>query len=611
MDTAAPAEILGVDLRQLASDLVREITAWDSEIAQVKERWEQVLAIYRMDGTATQINIIDGMEGYATGVMTSKIDALVGNLTTAFFGTSPYWQCITNGPDSEQSDELERALQDIADKSGIEQTIAQACLKAALFNFGMVIAHPDEGDDGEFKGIKTDWIDPTHAFIWPLNVETIDRVRSVGHRYYLPQWEVEQLIEAGEFYDYGSFGGSNTKEHELITGNDDFPSDIFSGVEDAQVELFQIIRKMKVEGKWGWYLIDFGFAGQQVLSFKPYPYRMPWYSFIRLLRTEKRIIGNDSVGFKAKGAQLLINDLVTTLVHGSYMSAFPPIFIQGGALKAGTQRIVPGGMYEIDSIGAKMEACPSNFNPGIIPEMIAQNESWMESVVGVSRLATNQNVPSDTKATTVNALTLNDQRRQNTIYETASEGIERLGQILLMLFQAHYQEISAAYEGKTKLEDPSVLENKYVLKVTGKAGANPAELGAKLQSMIQLAMIPGSPLDLPSTIMQTADSADLPFDVKRLEKNDYTQAVAIVQQMEQAQIPITEVLQYGLKEWSDIQHAKAAGSAVGKLNDQTAGAEPFPAGGGQIDPSGGGQASPAGIAENGGMLPGGPAPVPA
>lgn len=570
-------------MRQLASDLVREITAWDSEIAQVKERWEQILAIYRMDGTATQINVVDGMEGYATGVMTSKIDALVGNLTTAFFGTSPYWQCVTNDAQSEQSDDLERALQDIADKSGIEQTIAQAALKAALYNFGMVIAHPDEGDDGEFKGIKTDWIDPTHAFVWPLNVETIDRVRSVGHRYYLPQWEVEQLVESGEFFDYGAFGGSNTKEHELITGNDDFPSDIFSGVEDAQVELFQIIRKMKVGGKWDWYLIDFGFAGQKVLKFEKYPYRMPWYAFLRLLRTEKRIVGNDSIGFKAKGSQLLINDLVTTLVHGSYMSAFPPTFVSGGSLPSGTRTIVPGGLYEVDGIGAKIEAAPSNFNPGIIPEMIAQNESWMESVVGVSRLATNQNVPSDTKATTVNALTLNDQRRQNTIYETCSEGIERLGQIILMLFQAHYQEIATVYQGKTVLEDPSVLENKYVLKVTGKAGANPAELGAKLQGMIQLAMLPNSPLDLATTIMQTAEAADLPFDPKRLEKSSVTQAMAIIEQLQQAQIPINEVLQYGLQEWSDIQHAKGAGAALGGLSDQTANTQPIPAGDGPPD----------------------------
>lgn len=594
----------GINLNSLGADIQREINGWNSDITALKQRWNQTLGVYRMDETQTNINVIEGMQGYATPVMTAKIDALVGNIVTACFGTSPIWQCLTDDSKSEQVGELENALEDIASKSKIEQTVAQAVLKAALCNYGMMMVTPKIGDHEEIVGIDTDWIEPEHAFVFPLNVEDVSRLKAIGHRYYLPKWEVEQKVESGEWYEYASMGATDPNEWRIRTGNDLVQDTTTPSPEDGQLQLFQIIRKMKVEGQWGWYLINYGYQGMQVLSIEEYPYELPWYAPMRLLRTEKRIIGNDSIGFKAKGLALLINDLVTTLVHGLYMSAFSPLLLAGGKLPNGTNFILPGMVLEVDDPDAKFQAVPSTFNPGEIPLMITQAENWMESAVGVSKLATSQNVAPDTKATTVNALTLSDQRRQNSIYETASEAIELLGQLLLMLFRAHYQEIAAAYQGQTVLKDPSVLDAKYLLKATGKAGANPAELGVKLQGLLQLTQVPGSPFDAAKIVQRIAEQLDLPFDPSSLEKDSFTQMQAVAEMLQQQGIPLDQVLQLGLQEWSDVQHATAAGRAIGGMNDQAGNTGPISAAGGSLDSQGNTPNGGQGTGQNAPMLPG-------
>jgi len=606
-----PDEWKGINLNSLGADIQREINGWNSDITSLKERWNQTLGVYRMDETQTNINIIDGMQGYATPVMTAKIDALVGNIVTACFGTSPIWQCLTDDSKSSQVGELETALEDIASKSKIEQTVAQAVLKAALCNYGMMMVTPKYGDHDEVVGIDTDWVEPEHAFVFPLNVEDVSRLKAIGHRYYLPKWEVEQKIDSGEWYEYSSMGATDPNEWRIRTGNDLVQDTTTPSPEDGQLQLFQIIRKMKVEGEWGWYLINYGYQGMQVLSIEEYPYELPWYAPMRLLRTEKRIIGNDSIGFKAKGLALLINDLVTTMVHGLYMSAFSPLLLAGGKLPNGTNFILPGMVLEVDDPDARFQSVPSTFNPGEIPLMISQAENWMESAVGVSKLATSQNVAPDTKATTVNALTLSDQRRQNSIYETASEAIELLGQLLLMLFKAHYQEISAAYQGQTVLQDPSVLDAKYLLKATGKAGANPAELREKLNGLFAMSQQPTSRYDPNKIEERIADQLDLPFDPTTLQKDAFTQMQMVGQKLQAAGIPLGPVLQLGLQEWSEQQHAMAAGKALGGMSEQTANTGLLPAAGGSADPQGNTPVSGQGAGQNAPMPTGQAGGVPA
>jgi hypothetical protein len=293
------------------------------------------------------------------------------------------------------------------------------------------------------------------------------------------------------------------------------------------------------------------------------------------------------------------------------MSAFSPLLLAGGKLPNGTNFILPGMVLEVDDPDARFQSVPSTFNPGEIPLMISQAENWMESAVGVSKLATSQNVAPDTKATTVNALTLSDQRRQNSIYETASEAIELLGQLLLMLFKAHYQEISAAYQGQTVLQDPSVLDAKYLLKATGKAGANPAELREKLNGLFAMSQQPASRYDPNKIEERIADQLDLPFDPTTLQKDAFTQMQMVGQKLQAAGIPLGPVLQLGLKEWSDQQHAMAAGKALGGMSEQTADTGLLSAAGGSTDPQGNTPVSGQGIGQDAPMPAGQAGGVPA
>jgi hypothetical protein len=516
-DTLPLVNLSEQERNDIGMRVCREIDAWETRRNALMPRWEKHEQLYACDESATSLNSVEGIGTYPFSVWRSKCDSAAGDLVSGILSASPIVQCIEEGPEGSNEDGVERALMQMSERSRFPRVFPLAVHTSFNTNTGVLRTRPTTDKEGAVNGVETDWFHPRHVCFYPAAVDSVSKCRTVGHRFYQGLWEIEEKQKEKAYYHYSE---------EIVTGDDPDRDDTIPGrfdkvttagsdtleLEDGFVECWEVITRCRIKGEWKLYIGVVARSSQKLLSLQAYPYSRPWYDIVRPLQTEKKLLTNDSVAQGVQGMCLAVQDLMNAIVGGAYMTAYP-------------------------------------FDAQKFAWAIEEFKQLIDGTVGISRISSSQNLPADTKATAINAITAGDERRQGTYLDNAAESVEGVFGMFLEYLRKHREALGAAYGGAVAAVTPEALEKQYRLEVTGRSGAsNPNTILQKLQFLMQVASNPQSTLDYAKIEERAVDALDLPFDTSALAKGWLTQVVGMATQMEAQGIDPMQALAMGVQE---------------------------------------------------------------
>lgn len=532
----------------LAARLNLQIDVWNDGLETIKPRWESVQQLYNVDPGGVSKNIVDGLLTYCYSVWTPKADKLIGDCVAALTTPSPMVQVIPNNPNNVAAPQIERIVDEILSRSGFKRILGQALIMSANTNLGPVSLIP-KVQDGTIVGFEADWLDPKNFLIYPVDVEYLKDATTIGRRFYESRASIKQNIknkvyEMPKTVELPSVGDKS--EHTELPGEWDVMSNFneYAEGDDEPVELFDLITRTEKGIRRVVVVRDVDLCLMDV----EYPYAEMWYAVFRFIRAEKRLICNGSLGAKVTDYCLQHSDLMNAMMGGVMQTAFPTAYTIGANSTVSVSQLRPGELKNFPE-GTQVGVLPNSFRADLVLPMIQMLEGLIEQTLGISAISTGKMPGQETKATTINVLAANDQKREASYLDSLSEAIEDIALIAIEYLKLHWDQLSEDY----KAAYPELEENQdwrtqtYRVEVTGKSGdSNPEVLLARLQMILQLAGMPNSPFDAGKVSTEVVQALDLPIPMQRLVSDQYTQIMNALGEMQSNGINPEEVLQAGI-----------------------------------------------------------------
>jgi hypothetical protein len=550
---------------ELAQRLCQEIDACVADRAPLLSRWNRNEQIYYADESATALNVIDGLGNYGISIWRGKCDKARGDLVAGIFGTTPVVQCIEEGPSGMSAGPIERALTQIADRAKVQRAYDKAAWVGFNTNIGWLRTRPVSDAKGRVIRIECDWFHPKNTIAYPTAFESLDLCRTVGHRFYLGAWDIEQRQADGLYYPGGIAAGDDPNAHDKVPGRFDkaHEQETTVDLEDGFVECFELITRAKIGREWKRVIAVLARTSQRLLACQEYIYSRPWYDIVRLCETEKRIYTNDSVANSVQGLGLWIQDMANAISAGAYTTAYPLIGMKGYSGPQQARKYTPGEIIPLSKDGDLVVA-GLPFDAQKFMVMIEKVERWFEATIGISVNQSGARLPNTT-ATEANIIAAAGQQRQASYLDAAADAVEGVFGLILEYLRIHFEDLRGVYGGDVAALDPQLLQGSYRLEVTGRSGAsNPQVLLQKLQMVMGLASQPTSTMDASKVEERIVDALDLPFSVEGLEKDEMTQWRGMFQTLQKMGINPLQLLDQSLHAVGDqIEQAQAGGISPG------------------------------------------------
>ncbi len=527
--TSIPRAYLSEDARdELALRVCREILASDDAKGSLPRRWEKNEALYNLDPKATNLTLVEGMASYPVPLWKAKAKRIVDTAFKGCTSMDPYVQVLTDDGQNSKADDIERALMLLSGKGAKQTTFDRAlrqCLRiTANTGVSVMYVYPDERTwDVCFRAIH-----PKDLMVYPHELGSLEEAKTVGHRFELMRSEITARKEAGIYLTDEVGGGGASVDNEAGKSKSFARTEDTSAmsVEDELIECWQVVTE--VEGQR--YLVVVAAHDQKLLRVQPYPYSRKFYFDIRFEDEYGSFWPASSVGQDVQALQLLYTDLHNVIIQGSYAAAFPVMVVSGGSLATKVSKYGPGSMLEVPT-GVQAQVLGTQFNPGVLPEMIQQVEKVTDAQTGISQLGTSINLPASTSATAAQGLLAAQDEAKDGYTEFVAPAVGAIFEFLAEVLKTHFREFSQKY-GPSLRVDYSSLSKPYIFEATGKtATSSPQALIGKLQMLLQMAMSPNSGLDYRQVETQILQALNLPLDVQSLQKQDVPQQMlALLQQ---------------------------------------------------------------------------------
>lgn len=528
---------------ETAGNLCNQLNSVDSQLARLNPRWTNVLNLYYAIPTATYANQVTGLAPYGITPWRGKCDRIVGDIVGGLFASQPYLQVLDETGDGEAASRVERDLLFLLDKSGLPYQFDRAVWWAAHTNIGAVRITP-EMDEGRVVGFRSEHIDPRNFYVYPSNCRNLKEAKTIAHRYWMREDMVKDLQEQGAWKKGDVSGTGDPDEPTRLPGVFDLSNGPDSVMpEDGWVE---IIEGMTRIGK-KWRHITLARESQFILDDQEWPEAYPdrWYSIVRMVNTEDRVYGFDSVANSVQGLCLLVADLFNFTAGGVFLGCQPIMVVRG---YSGSQAInyKPG---EIVSMGAdeSVDKFTMDFDIDMARAMLEEAGTAIDATVGQSRLATGGSVDPNTKATAIQAMLSADTARASGYQDSAAEGLESLGETMLKLFRAHYEEIKAEF-GDAIESTPEDLAITFRIAAAGRSSGDPKTQIQKAMAFLELAMNPDAPWDRTKLLERLSTMLDLPFDPSALLSDMETQMRELVKVAAEVGIDPVAVLGSAIQE---------------------------------------------------------------
>jgi hypothetical protein len=483
-------------------------------------------------------NRVDGLAAYGISLWRGKCDRIVGDTIGGLFSVEPFVQCIDESGEGIPGDRIERDLTFLATQAGVQEAFARAIFMSANCNLGAWYVRT-KAADGKVVGFESDWIDARHFFVYPSNARKMADVKTHGHRFYLRLEEVQRLQKAKVWFKGNVSGGADPDEQTHLEGQfDKSTGPDEAKAEDGWVELFELITTLS-DGSRVFCVI--ARDTQLLLDVQEWndEYEPSWYSIVRLLRTEKRVYGSDSVAGGIQGLCLAHADGFNATMAGLYFSAYP-LLVRTGYVGPAAENYEPGQIMDVDE-GVTVNAIPIQFNLQGFLAALDKIEVLVDQTIGVSRLATSGAVNANTKATAIQAMLASDQNRQAGYQDAAAESLEEGMRALHSLYRVHYADLKEAFGNALEATEEDLARPMRIV-ASGRSVGDPNAILQKLMAFMELAQNPASPWDVTKVLQRVASAFGLPFDPTGLEKDEFTMLRDLSTTLAQQGINATEVL---------------------------------------------------------------------
>lgn len=503
---------------EIARQICAEIEASEGAKGTLPLRWERNEKIYNVDPDVSALHVAEGMQPYNIPLYRQKADRVIGTVHGAITGLYPYVQALDDADDGTNEENVERALQAMADDGDFGPKLKQAMRLAVNTNLGILRVRPDF----RRKATTIDWVHPGNMMCYPAEHGTFAEAKTVGHRFYKMKYRIAQAQKTGGYYPGEIFGGDDPNDH--YQGRTNTRTETTQPVHDgeAQVEVWEVVHEADLAGNGDFrrYLCVVARAQQKLLRCEEYPYSTPWYFDFRLDDAGGQIWPNDSLAQILQGVQMAYSDIHTTLIHGSYMAAFPLVVVSGGTLPVKAKKYGPSTLIE-SPMDVKVQAIATNFNPGALPHEGEKLEEVADAISGISRMGVGSPLPGDTTATEANGLLQAQQEQKDQYTEAIAPTVGRIWEFLYELLQHHFEAVRRVLGTRfpQELTYPMVAGRQFRFEVTGKSGASsPQALLQKLQFLASLTQNPNSSLDFEQIETRMLQALDLPFSTQGLRK---------------------------------------------------------------------------------------------
>ncbi|AIE86980.1 portal protein [Fimbriimonas ginsengisoli] len=552
--------------KKLAERICKEIEASEQAKGSLPQRWERNEKIYGVDPDVSSLHVAEGMQPYAIPLYRQKADRVIGTIYSSITGLYPFVQALDEDADGNNDEVVERALQAMADDAQFNSRFKKILKLAVNTNIGTLRVSPDFPK----HGVRMEWIHPGNMMCYPAENGCYEEAKTIGHRFYKMRYRIEAEQNSGHYYKGEIFGGDDPNEHYSGRSRTQSKTETTSPVVNAddQVELWEVVHESDVEeaGVYKRYLCVVAKNQTKLLSCQPFPYSEPWYFAGRLEEPDGNVWPADSLAQTMQGLQLAYNDIHTTLIHGSYMAAFPMVVISGGTLPTKVKKYGPATLIE-SSTELKVQALTTGFNPGALPMEGAKLEQVADGLTGISRLGTSENMPSGTTATAAAGFLQAQNEAKDQYTEAMSPFVQRVWGFLYEVLTLHFEEVAAALGSKwpRELTWEMIRGKSYRFEVTGKSGSSsPQTLLNKLQMLLQLSADPQSGLDRREITEKIVQALDLPFSAQGLKSKppaiDPQEILQLLQAVAGGQVPVPQAAQVLL---TDIQNATQTNGGSG------------------------------------------------
>lgn len=504
-----------IGYRQLGDRLVAEVSAAEIQLQALKPRWDRHFKLYAADPESSWANRVDGLTAYGVSLWRGKCDRIVGDVVGGIFATSPYVQVTDSGGSGEGT---ERDLTVLLENAGVSEAFARMTFMAANTNLGAARIRPVV-QRGRVVRLEAEWFDPRHFIVYPPNIDRLSDAKTHGHRFYLRLSEVQARQKRGEWYAGDVAGGADPDSETRLDGLFDRSSGLMEvETQDGFTEILELITHTETGER---VMATLARATGTVLKVQPWPeaYGPTWYTIVRMLRTERRIYGSDSVAGGVQGLCVMHGDLFNATAGGFYHSAYP-IVVREGYVGPAAKCYTPGEIMDVPQ-GTKVYSIPIQFDFSKALALLDRIELAVEQTLGVSRLATGGAVNPNTKATAIQAMLSSDTRRQAGYQDAAAEALEELAEVALRLYRVHRADLRDAFRSALSASDEALDAPMRLVAASRSVGDPKAHL-QKLMGFLELASNPESPYDLRKVVERVAAAFDLPFDPTSVLKDDET-----------------------------------------------------------------------------------------
>lgn len=476
------------DMQNLSAFVSREVSAAENCRRPLEPRWRICEQIYRMEPNCAGDEIIEGMEVQPDSIGREVCQRIATATRSALFSASPIMQALPDGNTLVKSEDLERGMQTLIERMGLDTDFERSLLQTCLSNAAIIRCRVKS--TGE---IISERIHPQDFVIGPNYDIEIKDAHLVGHRTYLAGWKIVEAMQnpdkAARWRTVDFSAGSPETTDRMRTAP--YAKSLTNQYGETQLyqltQVMELIVKLPVKrGKKvemePWLVVHLPDQQQTVYAVR-YPLSVPWYEAIRFERETGTWWSETSVMNTIQGYCNDMTNLKNTAVQGARYKAFPTVIVSGGSFKD-RDIITKPGHVEIFDQPVEVTVVQTGVDIG---ECMAARSELRENVfgmTGISQLGTGQQLKSGTTATEASELASIQQQAENVYAKQAAVTLESICAMIQEYCQLYPATINEFYGDALTDEFWASIETPVRWTSSGKSADNsPAALLAKFQMM--------------------------------------------------------------------------------------------------------------------------------